>query len=343
MVGFDGTALSADVRAVLREIRPGGVILFARNVDAPEQVAELNRAILDAVPGPPPLRMVDQEGGRVQRVRAPATVWPPMRTVGRHGQATAEVAAAMAQELRAMGFDLDLAPVADVDSNPDNPVIGDRAFSSDPLETARHVAAFTQAMQQQGVLACAKHFPGHGDTHLDSHLDLPVLDTDPITLTARDLPPFSAAVSAGIAAVMTAHVVFTALDPERPATLSEHVVRPLLRRTLAFDGLVLSDDLEMKAIDGRWGPEEIAHLSTRAGVDLLLMCHDADKQIALFEALVKAQESDRGVARESTRSVQRLERARRNLASAPRPPGPEVIGSDRHQALAERVAHEGRA
>ena len=345
VIGFDGPAVSADLRALVREIGPGGTILFARNVVEPGQVAALNAALRDLLPRTaPPLRMVDQEGGRVQRLRDPATAWPPMRTVGRHGNATAAVACALAAELRATGFDLDLAPVADVDSNPDNPVIGDRAFASDPEAVASHVAAFVPAMQQAGVLACAKHFPGHGDTHVDSHLDLPVLLTDPATLRARELRPFAAAVGAGVAAVMSAHVVYAALDPHRPATLSEHVIPPLLRDHLGFDGLVLSDDLEMGAIDGRWGPDEIATLATRAGVDLLLMCHDANKQMALYEALIRAQERDPGIARASARSVARLDAARARLASRDLPPpDPSVVGCAAHRALAERVIREGVA
>jgi len=239
---------------------------------------------------------------------------------------------------------MDLAPVADVDSNPDNPVIGDRAFSDDPARVAEHVATFTTAMQDAGLLACAKHFPGHGDTHVDSHLDLPVLITEPATLAARELRPFRAAVDAGVAAIMSAHVVYAALDPHHPATLSERVLRPLLRGQLGYDGLVLSDDLEMKAIDGRWGPDDIAHRSTRAGVDLLLMCHEADKQVALYEALIRAQEDDPGVARESAASMRRLDAARARLTMTDGlPPTLGQVGCDAHRTLAERIAHEGRA
>lgn len=336
VLGFDGLTPSAETRALIQEIQPGGLILFARNVASPHQVAELNRELASWFPANrPPLRMVDQEGGRVQRIREPATRWPPMRAVGHHPDAVPKVAAGLGSELRAMGFDLNLAPVADVDSNPDNPVIGDRAFSDRPRQVAHHMRAFIPAHQSAGVLACAKHFPGHGDTTVDSHLDLPVVLTDVDTLLTRELAPFRAAIHADVASIMSAHVVYATLDPHHPATLSERVIPTLLRHRLGFDGLVLSDDLEMKAVDGRYAADEIATRATRATVDLLLMCHTPDKQIGLFEALIRAQESDRDIDQQSAYSAQRLQRVRQRLAHPARPaPDPHLIGAPNHQRLA---------
>ena len=171
IIGFEGKAVTAGLRELVREVRPAGFCLFGRNVDNPAQVADLNRELSELMPGA--LLSVDQEGGRVQRVRGPATVWPPMRQVGAAGDLTSAVARALSRELRAMGFNFNFAPVADVDSNPDNPVIGDRAVSADPASEAAHVQAFVRASHAEGVLTSAKHFPGHGDTDMDSHLDLP--------------------------------------------------------------------------------------------------------------------------------------------------------------------------
>ncbi|WP_346017166.1 beta-N-acetylhexosaminidase [Pseudenhygromyxa sp. WMMC2535] len=230
---------------------------------------------------------VDQEGGRVQRLRDPWTEWPPMRALGSRSVAdTARFAAAMALELLDCGFDLDFAPVVDVDSNPDNPVIGDRSFARDAARVSAHATAFIQAMQGKGLAACAKHFPGHGDTDLDSHLALPRLDHGRERLDRVELPPFRAAVEAGVASVMTAHVLYPRLDPKRPATLSPEVMG-VLRDELGYDGLVLSDDIEMRAVADHFSVEARSLGALRAGVDVILACSAADLReevIAKLEA-----------------------------------------------------------
>ncbi|WP_275943160.1 glycoside hydrolase family 3 N-terminal domain-containing protein [Pseudenhygromyxa sp. WMMC2535] len=225
-VGFPGRTIPPDLAACIREGRVGGVILFKRNVGEPSEVRELVRELHALAPADAPLTVaVDQEGGRVQRLRDPWTEWPPMRALGSRSVAdTARFAAAMALELLDCGFDLDFAPVVDVDSNPDNPVIGDRSFARDAARVSAHATAFIQAMQGKGLAACAKHFPGHGDTDLDSHLALPRLDHGRERLDRVELPPFRAAVEAGVASVMTAHVLYPRLDPKRPATLSPEVM-----------------------------------------------------------------------------------------------------------------------
>ncbi len=325
---------------MIREIRPAGFCLFQRNVVEPAQVQELNRELAASCPAEfPALLAVDQEGGRVQRVRAPATVWPPMRAVGRFPERVADVSRAMAVELRAMGFNLNFAPVADVDSNPDNPVIGDRSFGRDPAEVGRLVADFVRAHQGEGVIACAKHFPGHGDTSVDSHLDLPVVDRTEDALRDCELVPFRAAVKAGVATVMSSHVVFPALDPDLPATLSPVVIPSLLRGELGFDGVVFSDDMEMKAVAGRWPVDRAVDLATRAGVDVLLVCATPELQVAFFEALVTAQEADPGHDRAAAAAVERVQGLRARFLRAP-PPAPDldVVGVAEHRALAGAVA-----
>ncbi len=291
-VGFQGKSPSPEVLGLLdRGVH--GVILFSRNVEDAEQVATLV-AELKRRAGRPLLVAVDQEGGRVARLRAPQgfTELPPMRAVGEAGdEALArDVGALLGRELRAVGIDQDYAPVVDVDTNPANPVIGDRALSRDPAVVGRLGAALARGLQGEGVAACAKHFPGHGDTSQDSHQDLPRLPHDLERLRRIELAPFRALASAGVAAVMTAHVVFEALDPRRPATLSPEVMR-LLREEAGFRGCAVSDDLEMKAVAEHFPLEEAAPGAVRAGVDALLVCHRAEVQHRAID-LVRAAVED---------------------------------------------------
>ena len=288
-VGFPGTSAPGELVECVREGRVGGVVLFRRNVESPEQVRALIAALRRAAPAEAPLLVaIDQEGGRVQRLREPWTEWPPMRRVAAHGEPakTAAVAAALARELRELGIGLDFAPVVDVDTNPANPVIGDRAFAAAPEEVARHAAAFVAALQAGGVAACAKHFPGHGDTAQDSHHELPRLDHDLERLRRVELPPFRAAIRAGVASVMTAHVLLPCLDADRPATLSPAALR-LLRQELGYDGVVFSDDLEMRAVADRFPIGERVLGALQAGVDALLVCSDVAlwrEALAVLEA-----------------------------------------------------------
>jgi beta-N-acetylhexosaminidase len=342
MLGLHGAEVTQDTDRLVREIRPGGYVLFRRNVVEPGQVRALNEALaVLGRPEAPPLRAVDQEGGRVQRVGEPfAPSWPAARIVGRAEAHTAEVAVAIARELRAMDFDLDFAPVADVDSNPNNPIIGDRSFGERPADVARHVSTFIRAMQAEGVLACAKHFPGHGDTAVDSHLALPVVEREERDLLDTELPPFRAAVDADVASIMTAHIVFPALDEDNPATLSPVVLPRLLRDRLGYDGLVFTDDLDMRAVADRWGADALVRGATAASADILLACADVERQVALFEALVRAQEEDPRFHKACLRSVRRLDAVRRRLDRRPSPPL-AVIGHRDHRLLADIVRQRG--
>ncbi len=330
LAGFHGHEASADIRRLLREFGFGGVILFARNVDSPEQVAELVRELQslarDAGAGLPLLVAVDQEGGRVQRMRAPWTVWPPARALGRAGseELARQVGASLAAELKACGIGMDLAPVLDVDTNPKNPVIGDRSLSDDPEAVARLGAAFVQGLQDGGVAGCAKHFPGHGDTGVDSHFDLPCVDHSPARLDEVELRPFRRAIEAGVAAVMTAHILVRELDASWPATLSEAVLGGLLRGKLGWDGPVLTDDLEMKAVDGRWGPAELAVRAVRAGCDGLSICASHDKQVQAVEALIRAVETEELPFKTVEAAAARLRRLKERFLLPYVPPDPRV-------------------
>ena len=294
-VGIKGTTPApAELELVRRGV--GGVILFARNVAEPAQVAELTRNLKAAAPGPL-LICVDQEGGRVQRLRPPHwTEWPSMRRLGEidqqggldgmSGTAIAERMGEMiARELAACGIDVDFAPVMDVDTNPDNPVIGDRSFSRDPRRVARLGVALAQGLERSGVASCAKHYPGHGDTSQDSHLTLPRLAHDEKRLWEVELVPFVAAARAGIASLMTAHVRFETFD-RLPATLSPVALR-LLRRDVGFRGCCISDDLEMRAISDIWGVPDAAELSITAGCDAVLVCHTLQHQHDAIDAIAR--------------------------------------------------------
>src|SRR5688572_8225754 len=238
---------------------------------------------------------VDQEGGRVARLKSPFTEWPPMMTLGRSGDEAlaGRFARALAAELRAVGITLDYTPVLDILTNRENPVIGDRALAETAADVARFGTVLIKALQENGVAACGKHFPGHGDTSTDSHFELPLIEHSPDRINRVELEPFRAAIAAGVASIMTAHILIPALDNERPATLSPQVVNHLLKQRLGYRGLVLSDDLEMKAISGRYGVAEATVAAISAGCDAVLMCGaDQDLQGRAIEAVIRAVESE---------------------------------------------------
>jgi beta-N-acetylhexosaminidase len=348
IAGFRGSDIPVELKALSREFDLGGVILFARNVEGPEQVADLCHAIAELGDDLPPWASVDQEGGRVARLKAPFTEWPPMATLGRSGSiALAErFARALAAELKAVGITLDFAPVLDVNTNPRNPIIGDRALADTAADVAELGATIIRAMQAEGVAACGKHFPGHGDTSIDSHVALPLVEHPPERLRDVELVPFRAAAAAGVAALMTAHVLIPALDEKRPATLSTDVVTGLLRRELGYEGVILSDDLEMKAVATDYAVPAAAVMAVEAGCDGLLVCSgDPDVQAACLEALVHAVECgqlprtrvDDALARQQRareRFVARTDRRRPHSAAVLR----QVLGRDEHRAIADEMA-----
>ncbi|MGB3399719.1 MAG: beta-N-acetylhexosaminidase [Candidatus Deferrimicrobiaceae bacterium] len=319
MVGFEGKSLPARLARRLREGTVGGVILFSRNVEGPRQVRDLCREIRAAAGRgrPAPLIAIDQEGGRVMRLTAPGfTRFPPARCYSLfccHASHVAEaVGEAIGAEMRAVGIDINFAPVLDVDSNPDNPVIGDRAFSTDPHTAAELGVSFLRGILSRGVLPVGKHFPGHGNTATDSHVELPVVRSSRDTLRKRELHPFRRAIRAGIPALMTAHVLYPALDREFPATLSKKILRGLLRKQLRFRGAVFSDALEMKAITGRFGIGDAAVRAVSAGCDVVLVCRGEGNQEETVEAISRAWADDREFRKcvaASTRRVFRLRQA----------------------------------
>lgn len=315
---FPGTTLARDVADLFAE-GLGGVCLFGSNTAAgPGAVAELTSAIHAAAPYA--VVAVDEEGGDVTRLHAldGSPVLGPA-ALGAAGDLalTRETGAAIGTELAAAGIDLDLGPVADVNSDPDNPVIGTRSFGTDAAAAAAHTAAWVAGLQGAGVAACAKHFPGHGDTAQDSHLALPTVDVDLPTLLGRELAPFAAAVEAGVASVMTSHILVPAVDPALPATLSRPVLG-LLRDHLGYGGVLVTDALDMAGASAGRGIPEAAVLSLAAGADLL--CLGADKDIALVRevqaAIVAAVRSGRLAEERLVEAVDRIARLPRGAGSA---------------------------
>ncbi len=343
IIGLRHPYVDDDLRRLVAEVQPAGFILFGRNIVEPQQVLELNRELSALVDGDhPAILSLDQEGGRVQRVREPATRWPPMGTVARAEDLTEAVSRAMALELRAMGFHLNFAPIADINSNPDNPVIGDRSFGSTVEQVTPHVRDYVRGHVAEGVMSCLKHFPGHGDTSVDSHFDLPFVTTPISQLMNRELLPFQAGIAAGASSIMTAHVVFPELDPELPATLSPRILPRLLRGHLGFDGVVFSDDMEMKAVKGRWPVADQARLASLATVDVLLCCKTADLQMQMFTELIHAQEEDERIEDHSKDALRRLTRLRRQYFQQARPtPDLDILADPDHRVLAARVRQQG--
>ncbi len=346
IVGFAGQTVPVELREIAREFDLGGVIYFARNFaqpTEPAQVKDLSRECSALTQAWPLWISVDQEGGRVARLKRPFTEWPPMITLGRSGddQLTVRFARAMADELRAVGVNLDYTPVLDVHTNPKNPVIGDRALSEKADVAARLGALMITTLQGGGVAACGKHFPGHGDTSTDSHFELPLVEQSPERLQEVELVPFRAAVAADVACIMTAHVLVPALDEARPATLSPVIVDGLLKKTLGYRGVVISDDLGMKAISDSTGLGEAMVLSLLAGCDAVLLCNQTpDEQVGALEAVVKAIETGRVPMARLEDALARQERVKHQFLGGGRQsqiPSMSRIGCEEHQTLADMM------
>jgi beta-N-acetylhexosaminidase len=341
-----GMSITAEFRSLAREFGLGGVTLFARNIEGPEQVAELSHDLQALASDAPLWIAVDQEGGRVARLRAPFTEWPPMAVLGRSGDEDLafRFGAALASELRAVNINLDFAPVLDVHTNPANPIIGDRALSESAQVVARLGAAVVRGLQQGGVAACGKHFPGHGDTSVDSHLDLPVVEHPPDRIRRVECVPFKEAIRAGVGFVMTAHVLVPSFDQDKPATLSPHIVQQLLREELGFEGVIVSDDLEMKALANTYSAPDAAVQALAAGCDGFLICSgDLERQAAALEGVVHAVEDGRLAFGRLEDALKRQRRAKERFLAAPVAHGPasalrHVLGCDDHRRIAQQMA-----
>jgi beta-N-acetylhexosaminidase len=308
--------LNAHARALIEDLRVGGVILMARNIGPEPEAKALTESLQSLATSsklPPLFVSSDQEGGRVARLGPPNyPAFPSAFAQGRSGDlAQAEhTASDIGQLLKRVGINWALMPVLDVNSNPNNPVIGDRSYGDTPAVVASMGVAVVQGMQDAaGVLACGKHFPGHGDTTVDSHLALTIIDKSFEDMETLELVPFKAAIDAGIGSIMTTHILFHALDREVPATLSPKILTRLLRKSLGFDGLIVTDCLEMKGVADTWGTPEAAVLAAIAGADMLLCCHTLETQVGIKNALLDAVKTGR-------LTVDRIDDANHRIAKA---------------------------
>lgn len=339
--GFDGIEPPEELCALLGQ-GLGGVILFKRNLRDLEQVCSLTTTLHRH--GVSPLLVgVDQEGGRVVRLPQPFLIPPPAAVLGRidDPELTRDVARAVGRELRAAGFTWNLAPVLDVHTNPDNPIIGDRAFSHDPHCVVRMGLAAFRGFQEAGILTTGKHFPGHGETAADSHLTLPESPQLKARWNAVEFLPFREAIRAGVPSILVAHLNCPALDPAAPSSLSRSVVTDILRGELGFDGVVVSDDLEMEAIVARFDIGEAAVRFLEAGGDLILICRDADRQRIAVAAVESAVRSGRLSIARLKLSLDRLQAIRARFAldrhERFRDTASAVVGHPAHASLLDSV------
>ena len=349
MVGFDGAVPSKTVLRLIREARLGGVILFARNLQSPAQTAQLSNALQSQSQKMPVLISIDQEGGRVSRLPKGFSIFPGgAQLAACHSpEWVYRVAEATAKELRAVGINMNLAPVLDVATHPANPVIGDRAFGANPVLVSTLGLTMIAGFQDNNVIACGKHFPGHGDTGADSHKELPRVAQGLRRLREVELRPFLHTIQNGLASIMTAHVLYPALDPDEPATLSRRIVTGLLREGMGFKGVVITDDLEMAAISDRHGPGEAAVKAIEAGADLVLICHDEDKQLAAMEAVARAVKQKRISEARIEQSLLRILQMKEKFLPPYRPADlaqvKEVVGCASHKHLLQEIKEKTEA
>lgn len=294
-IGISGTSLTKEEKDFIVDFNIGGVVLFGRNVTGgPEQVAALCKEIQSLrhlMPDKAPLFIgIDMEGGRVARLKAPFTQWPPLQKIGDIDSPTLafHFAYSMGRELKAVGINLDFAPCVDVHSNPNNPVIGDRSLSDDPEKVGKLASALVRGYIKSEVIPCAKHFPGHGNTKVDSHFDLPIETATLERLEKIELIPFKRAFRARLDFVMTAHIRFPNIDPDWPATLSEVFLRKIARDDLRYRGFIVTDDLGMKALANFHDVDEIPVRALQAGADFLLYCNEPESPPIAIDAIMKA-------------------------------------------------------
>lgn len=350
IIGFNGKSVPLEIKELIHKFHIGGIILFGRNIGTPAEVlaltTELQQEARKAGYIYPLLICVDQENGVVRRLGEEATVFPGAMALG----ATADsdnaykTGIATGEELKALGINWNLAPVSDVNNNPDNPVIGVRSFGESPEKVSQFASAMMRGMQDAGIATTIKHFPGHGDTDTDSHLDLPVIKHNLERLEEIELKPFRACIDMGADTIMTAHVYFPAIEkiPGIPATISKKVITGLLRESLGFNGVVTTDCMEMNAILNGVGTEKGSVAALKAGVDLVMISHTIERQIGALKEIIRAVENgelDENVIDQANVRINRLKekylsweetflKESFNIS--------EFVGSKQHQ----RLAHE---
>lgn len=346
--GFKGGDFSG-IQRLIAKYPVGGVIFFKRNIRAPKELKELIEKIKKFSYekwGKIPFIAVDQEGGRVSRLESPFSILPSNAEIGKHK--SKELAYLKSRliglELYAVGFNLDFYPVLDLHTNPKNRVIGDRAFGSDPMLVSMLGEESVKGLHSAGVLAVGKHFPGHGDTTEDSHMELPVISRPLEELLKREIIPFERAIEAGVDAIMPAHIVNKEIDDNLiPATFSNKILSGLLRKQLSFRGIIISDDLEMKAISDNYSIYDSVVFSVKAGVDMLLICHSFEKQLEAIESLEKAVKNGELEESRIDASLKRIEKIKEKEAKFPKPQFPdadieEILNMPEFDSIRQRIA-----
>jgi beta-N-acetylhexosaminidase len=345
VLGFAGTRVSEELASLL-EGGLAGVAIFARNYRSVEELCALTSEIRRAA-GKPVLIGMDQEGGTRFALAPPFTVWPSAAELGRIGDATLveRIATAMARELRAAGANLDFAPMLDLHIQAESPITRERSFGAQPELVARMGRAVARGLQAGGVLACAKHFPGHGDTRTDPHLDLPTFSGTQERIESVELIPFAAAIAESVPLIMTAHILLPQIDTERPASLSRRILTGLLRERMKFQGAIIADDLGMGAIAKTFSAGQAAVETFAASADLAMLCHDESAIAPAIDAVARALEVGRLDAGEWRASSARVERLRgaESGGDAHAGTGPDagVIGCAAHRELAEIARRRG--
>lgn len=345
MVGFEGLTAPQYILDWLAEGRIGGVIFFARNVESPQQLADLCRSLHEASETPIFIA-IDQEGGMVARMRqrqgfTESSGAMALAAAQNSRDLTESISRVLADEMCAVGINWTFAPVLDLSYNAENPTVGTRSFGRNPKLVGELAAAATRGFQAGGVMACAKHFPGLGNTSIDSHLDLPTLDTPIEQLTSQDLEPYRHVVDANIASIMTTHTVFTELDTDYPATLSPHIITNLVREELGFEDLVITDCLEMHAITKHYGEGESSVLALAAGVDIALVSHTKSHQEAAFEAAMQAVADGRISDTNLQTAHERIQRMKAQYTIDTQQIDPELVNTEANRQKALTAAQAG--
>jgi len=313
MVGFEGTVLNEDLKFLINRLKIGGIILFAINIESPDQIKDLCRSIQDYAricQQPPLFIAVDQEGGQVARLKEPFTIFPgnPHMKSEEDAVRFAEITAA---EMNQIGINMNMAPVMDVSSEGSGSIMAERTFGDNPDWVSRLGVKVIEHLQLNKIMAVAKHFPGIGRTALDSHLDMPVLHDDLSMMEQLDLIPFEAGIRSGVSGVMLSHIFYSQLDPQWPASLSLQIAKNLLRKQMQFNGLVLTDDLDMGAITKHYDIQTAVHQILAADIDLTLICHKGPSIEIAFEEMAKEITDAPAIKASGMESVERIMKAKR--------------------------------
>jgi beta-N-acetylhexosaminidase len=347
-IGLEGPELTSKEADFIVKNNIGGVTLFGRNLKSPIELHKLCSDLHNLktkLPSKAPLFIaIDMEGGRVHRLKPPFTQWPSLGKVAALDSTAVafKFANMMGMELRAMGINLDFAPCVDVLTNPKNVLIGDRSLGSDPEFVAKMASALVRGYIKAGVVACAKHFPGHGNTIIDSHEDLPVEEVDLNTLESRELIPFKKSFRARMDMVMTAHILYKNIDPENPATFSSIILQKMLREKLRYKNLIISDDLDMKALS-KYHPRDVIPVrAMQAGCDIMLYCNEFDSPPIGLAAIRKAIQDKTIPVEQVNASLRRVadlkKEALLDCAPLPLAEASKVIGHPEHLRLAKSIA-----